>query len=461
MVRPAQRLLTAAAASCGGLLAVLIAEPAGLRVPGLLLIGGAWLVFGAGAWLVHRLPVRAAVVLIVLGAIGLPLAAAFEPPRSSDDLYRYVWDGRVQASGIDPYRYPPESPELAHLRDDALWPERANWCVASGCTLINRPAVPTIYPPVAEAYFFAVHVIAPRGTYLPLQLAATGIVLGTTIVLLLVLADPRRAVLWAWCPVVAYEAGSNAHVDVLAAGLAALALARLASARTRPASLAGGVLLGLAVATKLTPALLLPAVVRRRPVAVLAAVAGAVAVVYLPHVLAVGAGVLGYLPGYLSEEGYANGARFALLSWLMPRALAPAVAVALLAVVAVRAARTADPDRPWHAAATVTGAALLVAAPAYPWYALLLVVLVALGARAVWLGVAAAGYLPQFADQAHLSVPTAQRLAYGLALAALLVALIKEVSHTYRPVNAPNFLDQRDGGRYRSATMKGVGRVGE
>ena len=35
--------------------------------------------------------------------------------------------------------------------------------------------------------------------------------------------------------------------------------------------------------------------------------------------------------------------------------------------------------------------------PAYPWYALLLVVIVALGARPAWLGVAAAGYLAQYA----------------------------------------------------------------
>jgi hypothetical protein len=424
VVRPAhRRLLTAAAAGTGALLAVLIVEPEGLHLPALGLIGAAWLVFAAGAWLVHRLPTRTAVVLIVLGAVGLPLAAAFEPPRTSDDVYRYEWDGRVQVSGVDPYRYPPDSPELAHLRDDALWPERAHWCVPSGCTLINRPAVPTIYPPVAEAYFSAVHLMSPpRSTYLPFQLAAAGIVAGTTIVLLLVLADPRRAVLWAWCPAVAYEAGSNAHVDVLAAGLAALALVRLATARTRPASLAGGALLGLAIATKLTPALLVPAVVRRRPVTVLAAVAGAVAAVYLPHVLAVGARVLGYLPGYLSEEGYADGARFALLSWLLPGAWAAPVAAVLLAAVALYAARTADPDRPWPAAATVTGAALLVAAPTYPWYALLLVALVALGARVAWLTVPAAGYLAQFADQVHLSVPTAQRLGYGTAVLVLAVS---------------------------------------
>ena len=89
---------------------------------------------------------RWAVPLILGGGLALQLAAAGGPPRSSDDLYRYVWDGRVQAAGIDPYRYAPAAPELAGLRDPFLWPARANWCVqqstvdqVAGCTRINRP----------------------------------------------------------------------------------------------------------------------------------------------------------------------------------------------------------------------------------------------------------------------------------------------------------------------------------
>ena len=69
-----------------------------------------------------------------------------------------------------------------------------------------------------------------------------------------------------------------------------------------------GALIGAAVAVKLSPALLLPAVIRRRPLAVGATAAAVVGLSYLPHVLAVGRGVLGYLPGYLCEEQYAQGA---------------------------------------------------------------------------------------------------------------------------------------------------------
>ena len=54
-----------------------------------------------------RLPARRAVPLILLGAVAVQLAALSAPPQGSDDLYRYIWDGRVQAAGIDPYSYSP------------------------------------------------------------------------------------------------------------------------------------------------------------------------------------------------------------------------------------------------------------------------------------------------------------------------------------------------------------------
>ncbi len=55
---------------------------------------------------------RLAVALILLGGIGIQIAAVSAPARQSDDLYRYVWDGRVQAAGIDPYAYVPAAAQL-------------------------------------------------------------------------------------------------------------------------------------------------------------------------------------------------------------------------------------------------------------------------------------------------------------------------------------------------------------
>ncbi len=383
----------------------------------------AWLAFAAGAWLVLRTAPRRAAPLILLGAVAIQLAALSAPPRTSTDLYRYIWDGRVQAVGIDPYRYVPAAPQLTGLRDPFLWPARGPICItgsgatygpgadpetaqpgasaaalAPGCTRINRPGVHTVYPPVAEAYFAAVSELSPSGSgSLPIQAAAASCAIATTVLLLAGLRrldrDPRLAVLWAWCPLTGLEAGNNAHVDVLAAFLTAAALLILARDGSRRRTACGAVLLGLAIAAKITPVLAVPAVLRRRPATLAVGGAAATAIVYLPHLLVVGGAVIGFLPGYLEEEGYSSGHRFQLLSLLVPGRWAILAAVTVLAAVGVAVLRGTDPDRPWRGALAMTGAALAVTTPPFAWYAMLLVVLVAIDGRAEWLALAAAGPL--------------------------------------------------------------------
>ena len=162
-------------------------------------LGAAWALFAAGVWLVRGTPLRIAAMLILGGGLAVQLVAVSGPPIGSDDLYRYVWDGRVQAAGIDPYSYVPAAPQLAALRDPQLWPDHTTgWCVAAGtpnpdapgdltagCSLINRPTVHTIYPPVAEAYFLLVHVLSPPGIgYRSVQYAAVIVSLLTALALM-------------------------------------------------------------------------------------------------------------------------------------------------------------------------------------------------------------------------------------------------------------------------------------
>ncbi|MEU6094352.1 glycosyltransferase 87 family protein [Streptomyces sp. NPDC047079] len=406
--------------------------------PAALLYGyaAAWVLFAAAAWAVRKVPVRAAVTLIVAEGVALCAAALSAPPRTSDDMYRYAWDGRVQAAGISPYAYPPDSARLSRLRDPWLFPERTacqGWdlrSVEGVCTRINRPSVHTIYPPLAEGWFLLLHAVSPAGgRHKPLQLAGAVLAVATTVVLLLVQrrerGDPRRVALWAWCPAVPFAAVNDAHVDTLGV---LLTVAALGTAGVRR-----GTLMGAAIAVKLLPALALPGALSgvmgpglsprdrlRRVAWVLLPIGLVVVLAYLPYVLASGSTVLGYLPGYLREEGYEGAAvgRFALLQRFLPDVWAAPAAAILIALSAVYVLRRGDPERPWLGSLLVTGTALLLTSPAYYWYALLVVALVALGGRWEWLAVPAAGTVLYIGDALHWG-GLAQAAAYGLAAAVV------------------------------------------
>jgi hypothetical protein len=297
------------------------------------------------------------------------------------------------------------------------------------CTQINRPSVHTIYPPVAEGWFLAVHALSPSGArHKPLQVGGALLAVTTTGALLLALrrrgADPRRAALWAWCPVVPVAAVNDAHVDTLGVLLTVLALGVTTGPVRR------GALLGAAIVVKLLPGLAMPgALARPSPRQTLRIVVPAVAVIilaYLPYVMASGSGVLGYLPGYLHEEGYESGSvrRFALLRLVLPDAAAGPVALLSIAAVAVHVLRRGDPLRPWSGALLVTGTALLLSSPSYYWYALLVVGLVALDGRWEWLAVPLAGLALYTGGQIGTRGDTLQTIAYGTAALAVVTGAV-------------------------------------
>lgn len=422
-------------------LALTVARDGALPLPGWYLLDVA--LFAVAVALLRRVPGRQAVPLVLAGGVAVAAVGLLAPPRSSDDAYRYVWDGRVQAAGISPYAHTPDDPALARLRDPGLfpvgdgctgWDERRT--AAGDCTRINRPAVHTIYPPVAQAWFLAVHPFG--GGVRGVQAAGALLAVATTALLLGVGRQPWRAALWGWFPGVTVWAVNDAHVDTLGALLTVAGLGCAARGR----AVRGGLLLGGAVAAKLLPALALPGALSglaaRRPtrgdVLLVGSALGAFALSYLPYVLGSGTSVLGYLPGYLREEGYQQGHidRFGLLRLVLSDRLAPWAAGLVLAAVLVRVLRRGDRHRPWAGALLVTGTALLLVAPAYPWYGLLLVALVALDGRWEWLAVPAAGQALYLTTGGQ----AAQQLAYGTALCVVLLVPLLRKRRTGRVVVA-------------------------
>lgn len=403
--------------------AVLINDPSGHM---LLLYGITVPLFAIAVVLLARCrlaPRRALLLVIGVGAL-FQLVALTHRPTSSDDDYRYIWDAKVQLAGIDPYRYVPQDPHLGRLRDSFLFPTtHCPYRIPTGCTAINRPSVHTVYPPVAEGAFAAIRLASfgDHGGHLPVQLAAAlGCVVVAWLLARRVLARNRApwlVAVWAWCPLPVIAYGNAGHIDWLAVLLSLLGLAAAASGRPGPA----GAFVGAAVATKIYPALVLPAMLRRRPGAVIAGAVGVVALSYVPHVFAVGTKVIGYLPGYLREEGYDSGRRLQLLGWVLPHPADTAVGAVLLVAVAGYVRYRADPRAPEDGAVVVAGAAILIATPAYGWYAGLLLALVVSSGALEWLPTA---IVPTFGYLMHLDIGTHTTVLRCLYLGAAVVAVV-------------------------------------
>jgi alpha-1,6-mannosyltransferase len=255
----------------------------------------AFLLYAAAVWLALRigdLPPRWLGVLFVLAA-SMQAILIFTRPTLSDDMYRYVWEGRVQVvSGLSPYRYPPNAPELASLRDAHIWAS------------VNRKPAVTIYPPLAEATFAVLWRIWPDSVrWFQIVMAGGALLAGGLLVgLLRDLGHPTaRVLIYLWSPLLIFETAHSAHLD----GLVLPLLVGAWWARLRQRDALAGALLGLAAAYKLYPVLLLAALWRpdhkqgrwQMPAACL----GVLVASYLPGVLRQGSAVIGFLPNYLGE----------------------------------------------------------------------------------------------------------------------------------------------------------------
>ena len=168
------------------------------------------------AWLIVRARSARSTLFIVLALAGIfRLSIVFAPPYLSDDIYRYVWDGRVQAAGINPYRYIPADEHLQSLRDEEIYPK-----------INRRDYAHTMYPPAAEAMYFLTTRISESVTWM--KLTIVGFELITVWLLMELLASfgmPRQRILiYAWHPLAVWEFAGSGHIDPLAFAFIALAL---------------------------------------------------------------------------------------------------------------------------------------------------------------------------------------------------------------------------------------------
>ena len=330
----------------------------------------------------ERAPTAHAMWVIIGVAIALRLALLMVEPLLSTDVYRYVWDGNVQAAGINPYRYVPADDALTHLRDTAVYPNinRADYAV-------------TIYPPVAQMFFFLASRLGENVTTMKAALVACEAVTAGTIALLLKrLGLPAtRLVAYLWHPLPLWQIANSGHVDALMVALMMLGLWLAVIGWPLRAAVA----IALGALVKPFAILALPAAWRAWDWKVPLVVLAVMGVCYAPY-LSVGSGVFGYLSaGYLREERFETGGDIWLLAvWRQIAGVLPGdayvyfvLAALLVAAMGLRTSlRTSrSPDMMVADISGIILTFLFLLSPNYPWYFLIATPFVALtGGAPVW-----------------------------------------------------------------------------
>ena len=151
---------------------------------------------------------------IFLSAIVIRIIAIPSTPLLEDDYYRYLWDGHVQNHGINPFLHAPNSEALDHIHTDY----REN---------INYIHIKTIYPPLAQYFFRAVHFVKAN-SLITLKVGLVLFDLLTALVLLLWLRSANKpeylTLFYLFNPLVVKEFANSAHLDSLSVFFVTLAL---------------------------------------------------------------------------------------------------------------------------------------------------------------------------------------------------------------------------------------------
>ena len=242
------------------------------------------------------------IMIIGFGIVFRALLITNDPALLSTDMYRYVWDGRVQQHGINPYLYSPSSEQLRSLRDDSIYPE------------INRKEYPTVYPAAAQLSFRTFYFLVGDSVagFKGLMVFFDALTLWVLILTLRAYRfEEARVFIYAWNPLVIFEIGYGGHVDGLTVFFVVLAFF-LNSQKRKVSAVAA---IAFASGIKLYPALLLPALLNRGD-----RIRGTITfmafflLLYLPF-FSIGEKVVGFLPNYFTSpyESFNLGLKYLIM----------------------------------------------------------------------------------------------------------------------------------------------------
>ncbi len=317
----------------------------------LMVAGGAYLLAMREFFSTPRFPQRVIVIGFMLAALW-HIPFLITQPGSDDDVHRYLWDGRIQRLGYNPYVVVPSDPALSGLH-------------TSETRMLNNPDLPSPYPAGAELFFRAVTAI--HESVFALKVAFVFCDFAIVFILLDILRRSGQGAHWvlayAWNPLLAVEVAGSGHIDIVGVLLLLVSFAALGRRWRAVAALA----FGLAVAVKLLPIVLVPLYwkrVRIRDGALAAVVVGLLYIPFINH----GRIPIGSLGTYVQSFRF-NDPVFGMLERVMAPQIVVGVAVLVgfLAAILLRSKATAGSS---DAFAWPMAASLLCAPVVYPWYLL-------------------------------------------------------------------------------------------
>jgi hypothetical protein len=195
-------------------------------------------------------------------AILLRLIVVFSFPNLSDDIYRFVWDGRLMLEGVHPFAQLP-----SELIQSADLPKGITSELYSN---LNSPNYYTIYPPLAQLIFLVSTWVFPEsvvGTALVMKAILFAFEMGTIFVMLRLLQQfnlPARNVLfYALNPLIVIELTGNLHFEGVMIFFLLMAVYLLTKATDRKLYFVlSAICFALSIAAKLLPLMFLPLLIR-------------------------------------------------------------------------------------------------------------------------------------------------------------------------------------------------------
>jgi hypothetical protein len=198
------------------------------------------------AWILNHVEVPRNFLFLAIGlAFLIRLSFLTATPVGSDDIYRYMWDGKVQSGGINPYLFAPDSSAL----------DRQHSTLLPGS--VNHPDMKSPYFPFSEWIFYICYQLSGEalwGYKLLLFLAELATISGLFLLLARLKLPAKFVLLYALCPLSIIQFGLDGHIDALGFPFLLFGLLLHLSGKRMPAYF----LLALSISIKPVALVLLP-----------------------------------------------------------------------------------------------------------------------------------------------------------------------------------------------------------